>query len=100
MNLINYLNQNVKVKVDKPLGSKHQKYGFIYTVNCGSVSGTINKDGKQVDCYILGVFEPISEFIGKCIAIIHRIDDNNDKLIIVPENRNFSNKEIDILIEF
>lgn len=100
MNLINYLNQNVKVKVDKPLGSKHQKYGFIYTVNCGFVSDTINKDGEQVDCYVLGVFEHISEFIGKCIAIIHRINDNNDKLIIVPENRNFSNKEIDILIEF
>ena len=68
MNLINYLNQNIKVKVDKPLGSKHQKYGCIYTVNYGSVSDTINKDGEQVDCYILGVFEPISEFIGKCIA--------------------------------
>ena len=46
------------------------------------------------------MFEPLNEFTGKCIAIIHRIDDNDDKLIIVPENRNFSNKEIDILIEF
>ena len=100
MNLINYLNQNVRVKVDRPLGSKHAKHGFIYPVNYGFVPDTISGDGEELDCYVLGVFEPLNEFTGKCIAIIHRINDNDDKLIIVPENRNFSNKEIDILIEF
>ena len=100
MNLINYLNQNVRVKVDRPLGSKHPRHGFIYPVNYGFVPDTISGDGEELDCYVLGVFEPLNEFTGKCIAIIHRIDDNDDKLIIVPENRNFSNKEIDILIEF
>ena len=100
MNLINYLNQNVRVKVDRPLGSKHAKHGFIYPVNYGFVPDTISGDGEELDCYVLGVFEPLNEFTGKCIAIIHRIDDNDDKLIIVPENRNFSNKEIDVLIEF
>lgn len=100
MNLINYLNQNVRVKVDRPLGSKHPKHGFIYPVNYGFVPDTISGDGEELDCYVLGVFEPLNEFTGKCIAIIHRINDNDDKLIIVPENRNFSNKEIDVLIEF
>lgn len=100
MNLINYLNQNVRVKVDRPLGSKHAKHGFIYPVNYGFVPDTISGDGEELDCYVLGVFEPLNEFTGKCIAIIHRINDNDDKLIIVPENRNFSNKEIDVLIEF
>lgn len=100
MNLINYLNQNVRVKVDRPLGSKHPKHGFIYPVNYGFVPNTISGDGEELDCYVLGVFEPLNEFTGKCIAIIHRINDNDDKLIIVPENRNFSNKEIDVLIEF
>lgn len=100
MNLINYLNQNVRVKVDRPLGSKHPRHGFIYPVNYGFVPDTISGDGEELDCYVLGVFEPLNEFTGKCIAIIHRIDDNDDKLIIVPENGNFSNKEIDILIEF
>ena len=97
MNLINYLNQNVRVKVDRPLGSKHAKHGFIYPVNYGFVPDTISGDGEELDCYVLGVFEPLNEFTGKCIAIIHRINDNDDKLIIVPENRNFSNKEIDVL---
>ena len=100
MNLINYLNQNVRVKVDRPLGSKHPKHGFIYPVNYGFVPDTISGEGEELDCYVLGVFEPLNEFTGKCIAIIHRINDNDDKLIIVPENRNFSNKEIDVLIEF
>ena len=100
MNLINYLNQNDRVKVDRPLGSKHPKHGFIYPVNYGFVPDTISGDGEELDCYVLGVFEPLNEFTGKCIAIIHRINDNDDKLIIVPENRNFSNKEIDVLIEF
>lgn len=100
MNLINYLNQNIKVKIDRPLGSIHPKHGFIYPVNYGFVPDTISGDGEELDCYVLGVFEPLNEFTGKCIAIIHRINDNDDKLIIVPENRNFSNKEIEILIEF
>ena len=82
------------------LGSKHAKHGFIYPVNYGFVPDTISGDGEELDCYVLGVFEPLNEFTGKCIAIIHRINDNDDKLIIVPENRNFSNKEIDVLIEF
>ena len=50
--------------------------------------------------YVLGVFEPLETFRGKCIAIIHRLDDNDDKLIIVPENKSFSNQEIRALTEF
>lgn len=100
MNTKNYLNQYLKVKIDRPLGSKHPKHDFIYTVNYGYVPDTISGDGEELDCYILGVFEALNEFTGKCIAVIHRINDNDDKLIIVPENRNFSNKEIEALIEF
>jgi len=100
MNLINYLNRNLKVKIDRPLGSKHPKHGFIYPVNYGYIPNTISGDGEELDCYVLGVFEPLNEFTGKCIAIIHRINDNDDKLIIVPENRDFSNEEIEVLIEF
>lgn len=100
MDLIKYLNKNIKVIIDRKMGSKHPKYGFIYPVNYGYVPNTISGDGEELDCYVLGVFEPVNEFIGKCIAIIHRINDNDDKLIIVPENRTFTNEEIDALIEF
>ena len=99
-NSISYLNKTVSVKIDRPLGSRHPKHGFFYTVNYGYVPNTVSGDGEELDCYVLGVFEPLETFEGKCIAIIHRTNDNDDKLIIVPENRNFSNDEICVLTEF
>lgn len=96
----NYIGKMLNVKIDRPLGSTHPKHGFIYPVNYGYIPNTISGDGEELDCYILGMFEPLKEFTGKCIAIIHRIDDNDDKLIIVPENRNFTDDEINVLTEF
>lgn len=90
----------MKVTIDRPLGSKHPKHGFIYPVNYGYVPNTISGDGEELDCYILGIYEPIETFKGKCIAIIHRLNDNDDKLIIVPENKSFSNNEIRVLTDF
>ena len=95
-----YLEKTLEVKSDRPFGSKHPKHGFIYPVNYGYVPNTISGDGEELDCYVLGVFEPLETFRGKCIAIIHRLDDNDDKLIIVPENKSFSNQEIRALTEF
>ena len=95
-----YLEKTLDVKIDRPFGSKHPKHGFIYPVNYGYVPNTISGDGEELDCYVLGVFEPLETFRGKCIAIIHRLDDNDDKLIIVPENKSFSNQEIRALTEF
>ena len=100
MNNKEYLNKTVNVKVDRPFGSKHPKHGFIYPVNYGYVPNTISGDGEELDCYILGVFEPVLEFEGKCIAIIHRTNDNDDKLIIVPNDKEYSNEAIEALVEF
>lgn len=95
-----YLNKIVSVKIDRPIGSRHPKYDYIYPVNYGYVPNTVSGDGEELDCYVLGVFEPLKEFDGKCIALIYRVNDNDDKLIIVPENREMDNKEIEALIEF
>ncbi len=95
-----YLGQVLHIKIDRPMGSKHPKHGFIYPVNYGYISNTISGDGEELDCYVLGVFEPLKDFTGKCIAVIHRTDDNDDKLIIVPENRNMTDDEINVLTEF
>ena len=85
MNNKQYLNQIIKIKIDRELGTKHPKHGYIYPVNYGFIPNTISGDGEEIDCYLLGIFEPVKEYEGKCIAIIHRLDDNDDKLIIVPE---------------
>lgn len=100
MNIMDYLDKNVKVTIDRKMGSLHPKYKFIYPINYGFIPNTISGDGENLDCYILGIFEPIDKFEGKCIAIIHRLNDNDDKLIVVPNNRTFSNKEIEALVEF
>lgn len=97
-----FLDKIITVKIDRPLGSSHsQKYSkHIYPVNYGYVPNTISGDGKELDCYVLGIYEPLETFTGKCIAIIHRLNDNDDKLIIVPEGKAFTDSEIRVLIDF
>lgn len=43
---------------------------------------------------MLGVDEPVCEFCGKVIAIIHRIDDIEDKWVVAPENASYSREDI------
>lgn len=95
-----YLGKIVDVKIDRPLGSKHPKYDLIYSVNYGYVPNTISGDGEELDCYVLGVNKPIEEFKGKCIAIIHRLNENDDKLIVVEEGKDYSNEQIRAITEF
>lgn len=97
---IKYLNKTVTVKIDRPLGSKHPDWDLIYEVNYGYVPNTISGDGEELACYVLGVNKPLDNFTGKCIAIIHRINDNDDKLIMVPEGINFTDEEIRTLTNF
>jgi inorganic pyrophosphatase len=95
-----FINRTVDVKIDRPLGSRHPQHGLFYPVNYGYVPDTIAPDGEPIDAYVLGVFDPIEEFAGRCIAIVHRLDDDDDKLIIVPEDRQFSDEQIQALVEF
>ncbi len=78
-----FLGKSVKVKIDRPLYSKHPKHGWKYELNYGFVPGTKSPDGEELDAYVIGVDEPVDEFEGVCIAIIRRTDDNDDKLIVV-----------------
>lgn len=100
MNTADYLGKNVVIKIDRPMGSKHPKHGFIYPVNYGFVPNTKSGDGEELDAYLLGVFEPVEEYVGKCIAYIVRIDDDDDKIIVVPEDRSYSREQIEALVEF
>lgn len=95
-----YLGKKLNIVIDRELGSKHSEYGFIYPVNYGYVPDTTSGDGEELDCYLLGVFEPVKTFKGKCIAIIHRVDDDDDKLIIVSKNKEYSDDAINALVEF
>ena len=97
---VDYLNQEIDIIIDRPLGSKHPKYNFIYLLNYGYVPETISGDDEELDAYLLGVFEPVKNYTGKVIAVIKRINDNDDKLIVVPEGVNYNNEQIRALTEF
>lgn len=91
----------VKVIVDRPLGTYHPKHKDIYySVNYGYVQGIIAPDGEEQDAYILGVSEPVEEFVGRVIAIIHRFDDVEEKWVVAPEGVSFTKDEIMKQVEF
>ncbi len=103
MNISNpkdYLGKEVVVKIDRSLGSKHPKHGFIYMLNYGYIPDTMSPDGEELDAYVVGVFESIEEFVGKVIAIIHRTNDNDDKLVVAPKDKDYSDEAIKALTEF
>ena len=83
-----YLGKNVQVTMDRPLGSNHPKRGFKYEVNYGFIPDTKAPDGEEIDAYVLGVDEALENFSGKCVAIIHRTNDDDDKLVVIPKDVN------------
>ncbi len=96
----NYLGKKVEVTMDRPMGSKHPKHGFSYEVNYGFVDGIKSADGDNLDAYYLGVDEPLESGVGVCIAIIHRLKDDDDKLVVVPDGRELSDEEIEKAVKF
>ena len=91
----------VHVVVDRPLGSCHPKHkDMIYPVNYGYVPGIMAPDGAEQDAYILGVDAPVAEFTGKIIAVIHRLDDVEDKWVIAPEDVTFTEESIRKQVDF
>lgn len=99
-NIEEYINNIIDVKIDRPMGSLHSKHGFVYPVNYGYVPNTMSGDGEELDVYVLGVFEPLDKFRGQCIAVIKRTNDNDDKLVVVPEGRHYTALQIKALTEF
>jgi inorganic pyrophosphatase len=89
-----FLGKTATVMMDRPRGSRHPKWGFLYEVNYGYVPDTLAPDGAELDAYVLGVDKPLETFIGTCIAIVHRLSDDDDKLVIVPDNISLSDEEI------
>jgi inorganic pyrophosphatase len=89
-----WLGRLVTVRVDRPLGSRHPQWSFRYPVNYGYLPGVIAPDGEALDAYVLGVKEPVAEFSGRCIAVVHRLDDDDDKLVVVPDGVCLSDDDI------
>lgn len=87
--------QIVTVTVDRELGSHHPEYPDLhYPVNYGYIRDIQAPDGEEQDAYLLGVYQPVKEFTGEVIAIIHREDDVEEKWVVAPVGKRFSREEI------
>jgi len=95
-----FVGRLVGVQVDRPLGSPHPEFGFAYPVNYGFVHGVAAPDGDEFDVYVLGVPEPRQRFVARCIAVVHRLDDDDDKLAVVPDGVQMFDAEIRQLTHF
>ena len=89
-----YLDKIVTITIDRPLHSKHPKHDFVYELNYGFVPNSIAPDGEELDAYVIGPNLPLNTFRGICIAVIHRTNDDDDKLVVVPENIKVTDDEI------
>lgn len=96
-----YLGKTVSIKIDRPIGSVHPKHpDLIYPINYGYIPNVIGGDGEELDVYLIGVDVPVKEYTAKIIAIVHRHNDTEDKLIGVPKGQNFNKKEIASAVYF
>ncbi len=95
------IGKEVTVVIDRPTGSAHPVHpDIVYPINYGYIPGIIASDGECQDAYILGVEEPISEFTGIVIAIVHRLNDTEDKWVVAPSGHRYTRTEIADQIHF
>ena len=97
-----YLGKLVRMEIDRPIGYIHkkEKYSLEYRVNYGYIPGVLGGDGEELDVYLLGVYVPVSEYSGRIIAIAHRANDVEDKLVMVPDGVFMTADEIYEAISF
>ncbi|MFF2554123.1 inorganic diphosphatase [Nocardia sp. NPDC058058] len=86
--------------IDRPYGSLHPTLGFRYDANYGYVPGTIAPDGEELDAYFLGGPEALRTACGICVAVVHRMGDDDDKLVVVPVGYQPDDAEIIAAVAF
>ena len=100
--VLSYLGKIVRIGIDRPIGYVHkkEKYTLTYKINYGYIPGVLGGDGEELDVYLLGVDTPVEEYEARIIAIVHREDDIEDKLVAAPEGMSFSEEEIRAAVDF
>lgn len=97
-----YLGKTVRIEIDRPVGFLHEKKpeSILYPINYGYIPRVLGGDDEELDVYLLGVAEPVSEYTCRIIGIVHRSDDVEDKLIGVPEGMWFTREEMASAVDF
>ncbi len=96
-----FLGCTVEVFMDRPIGTVHPKHDdIIYPINYGYIPGVPGGDGEELDVYLLGVDVPVEKYTARIIAIVHRHNDEEDKLVAAPEGISYTAEEIADAIRF
>ena len=94
-----FLGKTVTIGIDRPIGYAHKK-DIVYPINYGYIPGVLGGDGEELDVYLLGVNEPVERFEARIIAIVHRENDVEDKLVAAPVDMDFTRAEITQMVHF
>ena len=98
---LSYLGKEVQIKIDRPKDSTHPKHkSIVYPINYGYIPDVIGGDGEELDVYLLGVNEAVNEHSATVIAVIHRLNDNEDKLVAAPKGMTFTKEQIIEAVRF
>lgn len=97
-----YLGKTVEIGIDRPIGYVHVKgeKTLHYPINYGYIPDVIGGDGEELDVYLLGVDVPVEKYSCKIIAIVHRRNDCEDKLVGAPDGKCFTADEIAKAVHF
>ena len=59
-----YLGCTVTIEIDRPIGYEHHKgeKTLIYPINYGYIPDVLGGDSEELDVYLLGVNEPVTEY--------------------------------------
>ena len=97
-----YLGQQVLMKTDRPIGYVHEKSGhtIVYPINYGYIADAFGGDDEELDVYLMGVSETVTEYRGRIVGLVMRTDDNEDKLVMAPEGVTYTAQEIADAVAF
>ena len=84
-----YLGKTVSIEIDRPVGYVHHKgeKTLTYPINYGYIPNVLGGDGEELDVFLYGVSEAVSEYTGRIVGIVYRADDVEDKLIMSPSGQ-------------
>ncbi len=97
-----YMGKTVTIGIDRPIGYVHHKgeKTLVYPINYGYIPGVLGGDAEELDVFLVGVDEPVSEFTGRIVGIAYRADDVEDKLIMAPKGLTFTAEQIARAVQF
>lgn len=95
------LGKTVAVTVDRRLGTKHPEHQELeYLLNYGYVQDVLAADNEWQDAYLYGVTTPVEWFEGEVIAVVHRLNDVEDKWVVAAPGTRATELEIRRAVDF